>query len=73
MFRLRDLKNGLFQIHSKRHNPAYEGTPKSIFMMAIRMGVDNHQLVHAVNLLHTGGYDYADFNERGQFVQVRKN
>lgn len=73
MYRLRDLKNGLFQIHSQRHRQAFEGTPRSIFATAVKMGVDQRELVTAVNELQKSGHDYADFGIQGRFLFTRKN
>ena len=72
MFRLRDLKNGLFQIH-KSNGPAYEGTPRSIFDAAIKMGVIEKELVHAVNQLDLRSDDYADFRSDGHLMFTRRN
>ena len=71
MYRLRDLKNGLFQIHSKRHNPAYEGTPRSVFATASKMGVPEQELATAVNQLQYTGHDYADFDDNGRFMYTK--
>lgn len=68
MYKLKDLRNGLFQIHSTRHHNAYEGTPVSVFRMAVKMGLPEGELVHAVNTIQRLGHDYAEFNRVGQFV-----
>lgn len=71
MYRLRDLKNGLYQIHSSRHRPAYEGTPKSVFALAVQIGVQQDDLVYAVNFLNKNGHDYADFDDSGRFLNTK--
>lgn len=71
MFRLRDLKNGMYQIH-KTKGPAYEGTPYSIFQEAVKLGVKQEDLVLATHTLKETGYDYADFNDSGKFQAVFK-
>lgn len=72
MFRLRDLKNGLYQIH-KEKGPAYEGTPMSIFTQAVRMGIVQKELIAAVHMLTKNQDDYADFNDYGRLKFTRKN
>lgn len=73
MFRLRDLKNGLYQIHSSSHTKAYEGTPMSVFAQAVKMGVQQRELIAAVNNLTKLGHDYADFNDYGRLVKTQRN
>lgn len=72
MFRLRDLKNGLYQIHMTS-GPAFEGTPRSIFHKAINLGVKEQALVKAVNLINLNNYDYADFYSSGEFKVAARN
>ncbi len=72
MFRLRDLKNGLFQIHS-RYNGAFEGSPDHIFRKAQHLGVRSPDLKLAVNELHKLRHDYADFGYTGRLIHTRKN
>lgn len=72
MFRLRDLKNGMFQIH-KKNGPAFEGTPFSIFKEAVKMGVVQKDLIFAVNELKVQNHDYADFNDYGRFRFTKRN
>ncbi len=50
MYRLRDLKNGMYQIH-KKNGPAYEGTPTSIFKTAIKMGIQPGELTYSVEAM----------------------
>ena len=72
MFRLRDLKNGLYQIH-KKNGPAYEGTPKLIFKRAVQLGVVEEELTAAVTQLTYYGHDYADFGVYGRLMWTKKN
>lgn len=73
MFRLRDLKNGLYQIHSSMHRDGYEGVPRSIFPAATHMGVQTNALLVAVRELQATGKDYADFNQNGQLIELGKD
>lgn len=72
MYRLRDLKNGLYQIH-KEDAGAYEGTPISIFTQAVKWGVVQKELIVAVNKLQNENHDYADFNHYGRLRWTKKN
>lgn len=72
MFRLRDLKNGLYQIH-KDNGQAFEGTPLSVFEQAIKMGVVQSELLMAAESLKRHNHDYADFNSYGRLRWTRKN
>lgn len=72
MFRLRDLKNGLYQIH-KTKGPAFEGTPRSLFHQAMKMGIPERQLTRAVTDLQNYNDDYADFDDSGVLKYTKKN
>ncbi len=72
MFRLRTLKNGLYQIHSKT-GQAYEGTPRSVFTTAIKMGVKEQELTYAVQQLEERNDDYADFGNFGKFLYTKRD
>ncbi len=72
MFRLRDLKNGLYQIH-KQNGQAFEGTPLSIFTQAVKMGVVQKELLVAVEQLKMNSHDYADFNDYGRLKWTKRN
>lgn len=72
MFRLRDLKNGLLQIH-KSNGPAFEGTVKTVLTEAIKLGVDPYELDIAVNEMRRNAHDYADFTVSGKFMYSRRN
>lgn len=72
MFRLRDLKNWTYQIH-KSNGPAYEGTPLSIFNEAVKMGVNQRELLQAVHILTKSNHDYADFNDYGRLTKTKRN
>lgn len=72
MFRLRDLKNGMYQIH-KENGGAFEGTPLSIFQQAVKWGVVQKELIIAVNELKEKQHDYADFNDYGRLKWTKRN
>jgi hypothetical protein len=72
VFRLRDLKNGLFQIHSKKSGMGYEGTPVMIFRTALKLGVSKTELRKAVNHLYVNGDHYADFDASGLLLTTVK-
>lgn len=69
--RLRDLKNGTYQIHSKKHG-AFEGPLNPIFWKAVNWGVSMKDLNYAVKELERSGHDYADFGILGGFLFTRK-
>lgn len=72
MFRLRDLKNGMYQIHSKKSGIGYEGTPITIFKTALKLGVSSQDLTKAVNHLYVNGEHYADFDASGLLLATVK-
>lgn len=72
MFRLRDLKNGLYQIHSKKSGMGYEGTPVTIFKTALKLGVSKADLRKAVNHLFVNNEHYADFDASGLLLTTVK-
>lgn len=72
MFRLRDLKNGLYQIH-KKNGEAFEGTPKTIFETAIKMGIQPVELTFSVNAMYRDHAHYADFDSSGRLVSIKRN
>jgi hypothetical protein len=73
MFRLRDLKNGLYQIHSEKHGKAYEGTPKLLFLTAVQLGIRQRDLVLAVRTLQKNNDDYAEFSDSGSLLYTKKD
>lgn len=73
MYRLRNLKIGLFQIHSSSHRNAYEGTPETLFKQVMRMGIPEKELIYAVNRLYETGDDYANFSRYGDFLGTCKD
>jgi hypothetical protein len=68
MYRLKKVQNGMFQIHSKKHSNAYEGTPKSIFKMCMEMGIEEHELFYALGEMDQKEHDYAEFGVWGRFI-----
>lgn len=73
MYRLRNLKNGLFQIHSTKYRTAFEGTPETLFHKAQAMGIPESELSKAVNEMLARGDDYADFGIYGHFIWSKRN
>lgn len=71
MFRIRDLKNGLYQVH-KKNGPAFEGTPNLLFKKAVEMGIQEKELVFAVLRLSNEGHDYADFDGTGRLKYLKR-
>lgn len=71
MYRLRDQKNGLWQIHSKVYG-AFEGPANQIFPQAQKMGVHPYDLKLAINQLVTLNHDYADFGVQGRLIYTAK-
>jgi hypothetical protein len=71
-YRLRDLKNGLYQIH-KKNGPAYEGTRWIVLTTAVKMGIREADLVQAVVALQKLNHDYADFTGYGELRYTRRN
>lgn len=70
--RLKDLKNGLYQIHSSKHG-AFEGALNPIFWEAVSWGVETKELNYAVKHLAESGDDYADFGVFGSFMFSGRN
>lgn len=67
MYRLRDLKNGLYQIH-KRDGKAFEGNLEVIKLAAVGMGIKSQEFDIAVFELEYQDHDYAEFGIWGRFV-----
>lgn len=65
--RLRDLKNGLYQIHFY-DGKAYEGNLAQISVQATRRGVDDQDLVTAILEMEETGDTYAEFGILGRFL-----
>lgn len=72
MYRLRDLKNGRFQLHVK-NGPAYEGGLRSIAKQAAIVGLRLEEIELAVLELERTGHDYAEFGVFGRFMYTLKN
>lgn len=67
MYRLRDLKNGKFQIHVN-NGPAYEGTLKQILRECKRFRMNLDEVEIAIMELHRLDDDYAEFGIFGSFM-----
>lgn len=70
--RLKDLKNGKFQIHSKLHG-AFEGDLNPIYWKAVKWGVSEKDLSYAIKELAKTGDDYAEFGTLGGFIYTARN
>lgn len=64
---LKDLKNGLYQIHSE-YNGAFEGTISAIFKRIKKWGINENDFIYATRLLKETGDIYADFGIFGRFL-----
>jgi len=71
-YRLRDLKNGHFQIH-KSNGPAFEGPKHLIAFKAQEMGIEDGELYIAFDELNKTGDDYAEFGIFGKFMFTQKD
>lgn len=71
MFRIRDLKNGFYQVH-KKNGPAFEGTPNILFKKAVELGIQEKELVYAVLRLGNENNDYADFDNDGRLKTISR-
>jgi hypothetical protein len=67
MYRLRDLGNGLFQIHVQ-DGPAFEGNEDMIFVAAQELGVHGPDLKIAKYEMRKMGHDHANFGIYGRFL-----
>ena len=70
MYRIKDLKNGKFQIHSKMYG-AFEGSKESIIRKALDWKLDFEDLFYAFSCFLQGD-DYADFGVFGRFITSHK-
>ena len=67
MFRLKDLKDGRFQVHA--HNgAAFEGTEEAITIAAEELGMHPADVILAKEEMRKLGHDYAEFGIRGRFL-----
>lgn len=72
MYRLRDLKNGLFQIHVSE-GPAFEGSSKAIFKKCFELGIDYSEIDIAISEINKMNHDFADFGIFGKFIYTGKD
>lgn len=70
MFRIRDLKNGLYQVH-KKNGPAFEGELKQIAKKGKYMGINIDHMLMAIEKLCLNDHDYADFNDKGLLIYTQ--
>lgn len=67
MYRLRDLKNGKYQIHVSK-GPAFEGDRKSILKKCLAIGIRVSCFRAAVKELRKLDHDYAEFGVFKSFM-----
>lgn len=66
-YRIRDLKNGLYQIHASE-GKAFEGTIQHIFAIGLAWGLDEEDMIAAVMEMTDNGHDYAEFGRYGRLI-----
>lgn len=72
MFRIRDLKNGQYQVHVNE-GPAFEGTLKPIMKKCLELGMRLEEVEMAIVELGANGDDIAEFGVRGYFMYTLKD
>lgn len=73
MYRLKTLKNGMYQIHSKHPSKAFEGTLNLILVASETLGVKKDALSTALVQLDQHNHDYAEFSKSGYFILTGRN
>lgn len=66
-YRMKDLKNGNYQIHSEHHG-AFEGTLGPIFKKAVEIGVETSSVEKAVREMSRLNHKVAEFGISGIFM-----
>jgi hypothetical protein len=66
-YQLRDLKNGLYQIH-ETEGKAYEGNLQQILAIALLWKLDENDVVEALMQMTDHGHDYAEFGTVGRLI-----
>lgn len=64
--KLRDKKNGLYQIHSK--HGAFEGPLNLIYWQAVEWGLTTSELDFGIKVMKRENHDYATFGIFGGFI-----
>lgn len=71
MYRLKLLKNGQYQIHSKT-GVAYEGCRELVTLKALELGIKRDELEFAFFDLDLYGHNCAEFGIFGSMLYTRK-
>jgi len=66
-YRLKDLKNGVYQIHSEKKG-AFEGTLQQIFNKSVEMGCASESVEKALVELNRLNHKVAEFGISGHFM-----
>lgn len=72
MYRLRDLKNGKYQIHVN-NGPAFEGTMKVIVKKCVELKLHLDEVEEAIVDLSRLGHDYAEFGVFGHYMYTLRD
>lgn len=72
MYRLRDLKNGKYQIHAM-DGAAYEGDVRPIFKKCIELGLNPAEVEEAILDMKRQNHDYAEFGVFKTYIFSAKN
>ena len=71
-YRMRDLKNGSYQIHST-NDGAFEGTVTQIFAIGLQWGLNEEDMIQAVLEMEELGHDFAEFGTMGRLIFTGKD
>lgn len=71
-YRMRDLKNGSFQIHST-NDGAFEGSIVQILAIGLQWGLHEEDMIQAVLEMEEEGTDYAEFGTMGRLIFTAKD
>lgn len=72
MYRLRDLKNGSYQIHVA-NGTAFEGSLKAIVKKCVELRLRLPEVQEAIIELHRLNHDYAEFGVFGTFMYTMQD
>lgn len=72
-FRIRDLKNGLYQIHFYDGSVALEGGLEAMFRIILKKNIAWAELEEAVLEMNRNDDDYAEFGMLGTFLFSAKD
>jgi hypothetical protein len=69
MYRVKNLKNGLYQLHSKKYG-AFEGTRENIIGKCLQMDLDAKDIAYVFRQFDENNKDMADFGVLGGLLYV---